>query len=123
MKDTTEVRADRDEDNQDAVPPTATQGRLTGTDNQVAWAEQIRSTVHTEFDRVASALEARGGTQSQTRRSDTIAMIGILEEKRAEVMAKEDAGYFIREWQELRDQVRLMVIQDPRFKAMAALKG
>jgi hypothetical protein len=35
-------------------------------------------------------------------------------------MAKEDAGYFIREWQELRDQVRLMVIQDPRFKALAA---
>jgi hypothetical protein len=92
---------------------------LIGTENQVAWAEQIRSSVHTEFDRVASALEARGGTQSEGRRSDTVAMIGILEEKRAEVMAKEDAGYFIREWQELRDQVRLMVILDPRFKALA----
>jgi hypothetical protein len=98
--------------------PMATQGELTGTENQVAWAEQIRSSVHTEFDRVASALEARGGTQSEGRRSDTLEMIGILEEKRAEVMAKEDAGYFIREWQELRDQVRLMVIQDPRFKAI-----
>jgi hypothetical protein len=115
MNDTTEVR----ENNEDALPPESAQGRLTGTDNQVAWAEQIRSTVHVEFDRVASALEARGGSQSQNRRSDTVAMIGILEEKRAEVMAKEDAGYFIREWQELRDQVRLMVIQDPRFKALA----
>jgi hypothetical protein len=115
MNDTTEVR----ENNEDASPPESAQGRLTGTDNQVAWAEQIRSTVHVEFDRVASALEARGGSQSQNRRSDTVAMIGILEEKRAEVMAKEDAGYFIREWQELRDQVRLMVIQDPRFKALA----
>ena len=98
------------------------QGQLTGTQNQVAWAEQIRSSVHTEFDRVASALEARGGTQSERQRSNTADMIGILEEKRAEVMAKEDAGYFIREWQELRDQVRLMVIQDPRFKALAAIK-
>jgi hypothetical protein len=115
MKDTTEVR-----EHQDAgAGDNESQGRLTGTENQVAWAEQIRSSVHTEFDRVASALEARGGTQSEGRRSDTVAMIGILEEKRAEVMAKEDAGYFIREWQELRDQVRLMVIQDPRFKALA----
>ena len=94
--------------------------KLTGTENQVARAEQIRSSVHTEFDRVASALEARGAAQSEGRRSNTVAMIGILEEKRAEVMAKEDAGYFIREWQELRDQVRLMVIQDPRFKTLAA---
>jgi hypothetical protein len=115
MKDTTEVR----ENHEEALPPESAQGRLTGTDNQIAWAEQIRSTVHVEFDRVASALEARGGSQSQNRRSDTVAMIGILEEKRAEVMAREDAGYFIREWQELRDQVRLMVIQDPRFKALA----
>ena len=118
MKDTTEVRPDDRKDNDDASPPEAAQGKLTGTENQVAWAEQIRSSVHTEFDRVASALEARGGTQSELRRSDTVAMIGILEEKRAEVMSKEDAGYFIREWQELRDQVRMMVIQDPRFKAI-----
>jgi hypothetical protein len=113
MKDTTEGRPDNREDNDAASPPEAAQGKLTGTENQVAWAEQIRSSVHTEFDR-----EARGGTQSDHRRSDTVALIGILEEKRAEVMSKEDAGYFIREWQELRDQVRMMVIQDPRFKAI-----
>jgi hypothetical protein len=88
---------------------------LIGTENQVAWAEQIRATVNTEFDRVASALEARSGARAQAE-----AMVRILEEKRAEVMAKEDAGYFIREWQELRDQVRSMIINDPRFKAIAA---
>jgi hypothetical protein len=93
---------------------------LTGTENQIAWAEQIRSSVHTEFDRVASALEARGGTQSEQKRADTLAMIGILEEKRAEVMAREDASYYIREWQELRDQVRLMIINDPGFKAITS---
>ena len=102
------------------VPPAVAPLKLTGTENQVAWAEQIRSTVHVEFDRVARALEARGGAQTERRRSDTLAMIGILEEKRAEVMAKEDAGYFIRDWQELRDQVRLMIINDPRFKGIAA---
>src|SRR4030095_1028655 len=74
---------------------------LIGTDNQIAWAGQIRSAVHGEFDRVARALEARAGTQGGTQaarsRSDTLAMIGILEEKRTEVMANDDAGYFIRE--------------------------
>jgi hypothetical protein len=35
-------------------------------------------------------------------------------------MAKDDAGYFIREWQELRDQVRLMLTNDPRYKAIMA---
>jgi hypothetical protein len=104
------------EDALEAGMPAPAQVTLTGTENQVARAEQIRNSVHTEFDRVASALEARGGTQTDPQRSDTLAMIGILEEKRAEVMSKEDAGYFIREWQELRDQVRLMVINDPRFK-------
>jgi hypothetical protein len=44
----------------------------------------------------------------------------ILEEKRAEVMAKDQAGYFIHEWQELRDQVRLMITHDPRYKAIKA---
>jgi hypothetical protein len=65
MKDTTEVPESQDA----AVGENASQGKLTGTENQVAWAEQIRSSVHTEFDRVASALEARGGTQSESRRS------------------------------------------------------
>jgi hypothetical protein len=42
---------------------------------------------------------------------DTEALIAILEDKRAEVMAKDQAAYFIREWQELRDQVRQMSIR------------
>lgn len=84
---------------------------LVGTTNQVAWAEHIRASVSAEFDRVASALEARADTQ---------AVIAILEEKRAEVMARADAGYFIQEWRELRDQVRLMITHDVRYKAIQA---
>jgi hypothetical protein len=93
---------------------------LAGSLNQVAWAEQIRAGVNAEFDRVASALEARAGTQAEARRLKTLAMIVVLEEKRDEVMAKTDAGYFIHDWQELRDQVRLMILNDPRYKAIVA---
>jgi hypothetical protein len=31
-------------------------------------------------------------------------MIAILEEKRAELMEHQEAGYFIYDWQEVRDQ-------------------
>jgi hypothetical protein len=92
---------------------------LAGTANQVAWAEQIRASVNAEFDRVASALQARLGSQTERRRADTLAMIAILEKKRAEVMDKRDAGYFIHDWQELGDQVRSMVMNDPGYKAIA----
>jgi hypothetical protein len=92
------------------------QRRLTGTQGQIAWAEQIRASVNREFDRVASALEARGPGRATSER--TVVALVVLEEKRAEVMAREEAGYFIREWQELRDQVRLMIIHDPRYNAV-----
>jgi hypothetical protein len=96
------------------APPPA-QKQLIGTEGQVAWAEKIRSTVNREFDRVANALESRGHNHTTPER--TLAALTVLEEKRAEVMAREEAGYFIREWGELRDQVRLMIIHDPRYRA------
>ena len=93
---------------------------LVGTVNQVAWAELIRASVNAEFDRVSKALESRIHTQTQQRRSETRALIAILEDKRAEVMAKDQAGYFIHDWQELRDQVRRMIMEDPRYPAIKA---
>ena len=65
-------------------------------------------------------LGARFGNQTERRRSDTLAMIAILEKKRAEVMGKQDAGYFIHDWQELRDQVRSMLMNDPGYKVILA---
>jgi len=50
-------------------------------------------------------------------RMDTRAVIAILEEKRA---AKDHAAYFIRDWQEFRDQVRRTIAQDPRYQAIKA---
>jgi hypothetical protein len=95
---------------------------MTGTVNQIAWTKQIKTRVNAEFDRVATALEAAATKQSSQDRLDTQAMITILEEKRAEVMANQDASYFIHDWQELRDQVRQMIMKDDRYGAIKARK-
>jgi hypothetical protein len=33
-------------------------------------------------------------------------------------MSQEKAGYFIRDWQEISDQVRQMIFLDPRYQAI-----
>ena len=71
--------------------------QMIGTVNQIAWAAQIKVQVENEFDRVRAALESAATKQSGRRRMDTQVMIEILEEKRGEVMAHEQAGYFIHE--------------------------
>lgn len=92
--------------------------KLAGTESQIQWAEGIRSRVDKEFDRVAGAL--RGAAQKQRGRDqlDTLAIISILEEKRGEVLAIDQAGYFIRVWQELKDQVRKLIHEDSRYQAI-----
>ena len=91
---------------------------MTGTVNQIAWAKQIKTQANAEFDRVANALKSAATKQSSQERVVTQAIIEILEEKRAEVLANEQAGYFIHDWQELRDQVRRMIVEDYRYKAI-----
>jgi hypothetical protein len=91
---------------------------MTGTPSQIEWAEQIKPRVGAEFDRVAKALADVARHQRDRARADTQAVIAILEEKRAEVMAHDFAGYFIRDWQELTDQVRQMISRDVRYKAI-----
>ncbi len=95
---------------------------MTGTVNQVDWAQQIKAGAGAEFDRVAKALQAAAARQAGQKRMDTQAALAILEDKRAEVMANNEAGYFIREWRELHDQVRRMIAQDPRYQAIQANK-
>ena len=91
---------------------------MTGTVNQIEWAKQVRTQVNAEFDRVVTALEAAATRQSGQNRMDTQTIIAIVEEKRTEVMEHQEAGYFIHDWQELRDQVRHMVMKDDRYKAI-----
>ena len=71
----------------------ASKSSMTGTPNQIEWAEQIKPRVGAEFDRVASALMAVSRKQLEPNRSGTLSAIAILDEKRAEVMANNKAGY------------------------------
>jgi len=91
---------------------------MTGTTSQIEWAEQIKPRVSEEFDRVARAFRAVASRQEEAGKRNTAAVIAILEEKRAEVMAHDSAGYFIRDWQELAGQVRKLIAADPRYQAM-----
>lgn len=91
---------------------------MTGTHNQIAWAEQIRIKVDAEFERVRVALESVAIRQSGQRRADTLVMIAILDDKRATVMANSRAGYFIHDWQEVRGQVRDSILGDPRYQTI-----
>jgi hypothetical protein len=94
--------------------------QLTGTANQIEWAERIRMQVDAEFDRVARVLLEAAGKQGVQAQANTHLIIKILEEKRLEVMANPKAGYFIHDWQELRDQVRQMIMKDNRYKVIKA---
>ncbi|MGA7412512.1 MAG: hypothetical protein WBW33_18685 [Bryobacteraceae bacterium] len=101
----------------------ATLSQLAGTPSQIEWAEQIRPRVCAEFDRVSDTLLAVASKQSEQDRLGTQAIIAILREKRVEVLAKGEAGYFIRDWQELADQVRQLIRKDPRYQAIRLAKA
>jgi hypothetical protein len=94
-----------------------------GTAVQIEWAERIAPCVSAEFDRVAEALETVARRQPLRDRLDTRAMIAILEEKRVEVLGRNEAGYFIKNWQEMTDQVQRLVQDDPRFAAIRLAKA
>jgi hypothetical protein len=94
--------------------------KLTGTADQIASAERIRPLVDAEFERIELVLEASAAKRESKDRLETMEVIEILRKKRSEVMANEDAGYFVREWRELKDQVRQLMAQDPRYQAIKA---
>jgi hypothetical protein len=91
---------------------------MTGTPNQIELAEQIKTRTNAEFDRVAEAFHNVAQIQTGQDRLDTLTIIQILEEKRKEVMAIGGAGYFIKTWGESDDQVRQMIGQDVRYRAI-----
>ena len=96
---------------------------MSGTAAQVEWAERIRRQVDAEFDRVASSFRSVARKQGDAKRADTEAIIAILEEKRAAVMSREQAGYFIHDWQEISDQVRQMIFLDARYQEIKDQRG
>jgi len=99
--------------------PGIAENEMTGTLNQIDWAVRIRRQVNAEFDRVRWALESVARNrrfQPVQSRFQIDGLIAILEDRRAEVMRRTDAGYFIHDWQELRDHVRRLILDDPRYK-------
>lgn len=95
---------------------------MSGTASQVEWAERIKRQVNAEFDRVAASFRSIADGQKGHQRADTEAIIVILEDKRAEVMRREQAGYFIHDWQEISDQVRQMIFHDARYQAIKSAR-
>ncbi len=93
---------------------------LHGSESQIEWAGRIRRAVAAEFDRVAMSLERATSMQSAENRRDAEAVIAILEDRGAEVMSRDEAGYFIRDWQEMGGRVRQIVIADVRYAAIKA---
>jgi hypothetical protein len=96
---------------------------MNGSASGVEWAERLKLGAGGEFDRVARSFRSIAQQQSGVRRADTEAILAILEDKRGEVMNRMDAGYFIRDWQEISDQVRRMIGKDPRYLAIRAARG
>jgi len=88
---------------------------LSGTDNQIEWALRIRQQVNAEFDRVAATFRAVAAERDDEVKAEVEEVVAILEDKRAEVMCREEAGYFIHDWQEITDQVRQMIFHDERY--------
>ena len=97
------------------VPEIPAKTMLVGTPNQLEWAEKIKDCVHKEFDRVGMILKLAAEKQPGSYQNDTLELLAILEDKRHDVMAHDRAGYFIHDWQELSDQVREMIVNDPRY--------
>jgi hypothetical protein len=107
-----------------SIPGSAFQQRpLSGSAAQIEWGESIRARVNDEFDRVARTLRSVAHRQVAEKRSKTEAIIDILEDKRAEVLTRQQAGYFIHDWQEISDQVRQMIGADPRYAAIQTRKA
>lgn len=58
-------------------PARSVQIAMTGTVNQIGWAEQIKIQVDAEFDRVRAALEAAASKQSGRRKADTASNVPL----------------------------------------------
>ena len=96
---------------------------MTGTAAQVEWAGRIKDQVNNEFDRVSRLFRSIADGQNDDKRSETEAIIAILEDKRADVMGRGEAGYFIHDWQQIGDQVKLLIRQDSRYQAIKSRKA
>jgi hypothetical protein len=88
----TEIGTWEDEGGSAPAHSSVSTAALSGTASQVEWAERIKRQVNAEFDRVAASFRSVADKQGDGRRADTESIITILEDKRAEVMSRKQAG-------------------------------
>lgn len=91
---------------------------MTGTPAQIEWAEQIRLSVVAEFERVGRLFLRSAERQTGQTKADTLQIIALLEEHRDTVLRNQEAGYYIRVWQEISDQVRQLLAKDARYQLL-----
>lgn len=96
---------------------------VSGSEIQIEWAERIRKNVREELDRVAATFQTVADRQAGEKRAETEAVLAILADLRREILDRRDAGYFIRDWQEISDQVRRMIFADPRYQALKSKRS
>ncbi len=115
-----DLGASQDEGGAAMAKPEAAWPSLTGTESQVEWAQRIRVSVRDDFERVEKSFRSVADGQDASTRARTEAILAILRDKREDVMGRREAGYFIKEWQEISDQVRQAIRKDARFQAVRA---
>jgi hypothetical protein len=93
---------------------------LMGTRSEIEWAEGIRRILNSKFNSVARTLRSAASNKSVEKRKYVEEVIRILEEKRTEVMAREEARIFIGEWKQFGGRVRRMIYQDKRYLLLKA---
>lgn len=96
---------------------------MIGSADQVKQAELIKVRVNAEFDRIASALGTSAAKRTGQDQTDMETVIAILEEKRAEIMAKGQADYFINNWRGELGRIRELIAQDTRYRAINTRKA
>jgi hypothetical protein len=96
---------------------------MIGNADQMKKAERVKERLNEEFDRLARALESSAAKQAGAERMDVEAVMVILEEKRAEVMAKGQADYFLNNFRELTVNVRELIVQDSRYRDINTRKA
>jgi len=95
---------------------------LTGSEAQIEWAERIRVQAAAEFDRFERAFLEVSRRQSPVDRQDTEAIILIVRSYRDQVMKNPSAGYFIRDWQDIGQQIRNMLAANEDCRTIKLLR-
>jgi hypothetical protein len=91
---------------------------LQGPPNRVAWANEIRSRVGSEFERMRVSIESGSNKFRAIDRAETISLLSMLDAHRAEVFSATLAEYFIAEWQNPSDRLHRLINGDEHWKAI-----